>query len=112
MSRHKQSTPSVTVDHSGPIRYAQHRVTMRGRVKFIDVPVFKGLDTRTAKSLWNDKQRHDAGRWAGSRYQKRNETGGYVMVPATTRVVRGEVCSVTWSIVNDASNFNPNHEVS
>lgn len=76
MSRRKQSTPSVTVDHSGPIRYAQHRVTGRGRVKFIDVPVFKGLDTRTAKSLWDDKQRHDAGRWTGSRYQPRNNYEG------------------------------------
>ena len=76
MSHHKQSAPSVTVDHSGPIRYAQHRVMVRGRVKFVDVHVFKGLDTRTAKSLWNDKQRHDAGRWAGSRYQPRNEYKG------------------------------------
>ncbi len=107
----KQSTPGMIVDWSAPVRHVQHIIMVRGQPKTIKVPVFKGLDTRTAKSLWNDKKRHDAGRWAGSRYAPRNETGGHVLVPATTRVVRGEVRHVTWSIVNDASHFNPTHEV-
>lgn len=74
MAYRKQATPSMMVDWRNPIRHAIHRVPYRrGERQLVKVPVFRGVDLQISMKMHQEAQRHARGRWAGSRYAKRNE---------------------------------------